>query len=110
VSISEDAYEITTEILRLMGLDPIHPFSAGSPYMVQTCLDWGWPRDAILNGVQLTMQRRRGDPPGTIKYFQNSIAVAHAEMTRVPPKVEIKPGQVITGPPSRATWFTGDAG
>jgi hypothetical protein len=55
------------------------PFSVGSPW-----LNFGWSRDEILNGVQLAVQSRAGEPPGTSKYFEWAIARAHAELTRAP--------------------------
>src|ERR1700682_1706043 len=79
-----------------MGMDPQHPTSVGSPDTVQGWFNGGWPREAIIAGVQKVMQSRAGDPPGTLKYFEKAIARAHAELTRVLPKVEIKPGEITT--------------
>lgn len=81
-NISEEAFALSGEILVLMGLDPGHPLSAGSPMQVQSWLNGGWPRDAIIGGVQQVMLRKRGDPPSTLKYFEKAIARAHAEFTR----------------------------
>jgi hypothetical protein len=100
--ISEEALRLSTEILTLMGLDPQHPISVGSALTVQSWFNGGWPPEAIKVGVQKAMQNRGGDPPGTLKYFEKAIARAHAELTRVLPVVELKPGEITTERP-RAT-------
>jgi uncharacterized protein YdaU (DUF1376 family) len=80
--ISDEAFALSTEVLVLMGLHPEHPLSVGSPMQVQSWLNGGWPRDAIIGGVQQVMLRKRGDPPSTLRYFEKAIARAHAEFTR----------------------------
>ena len=69
--------------------------SIGAPYSVQAWLNGGWPREAILTGVKVAMQHRKGDPPSTLKYFEKAIARQHAELTRVLPKVELVDGPTI---------------
>jgi hypothetical protein len=87
--ISEEAYEVCSEVLKTMGLDANDPLSVGSPYTVQAWLNGGWPRDAILTGVRRAMLSRGSDPPGTLRYFEKAIARQHAELTRALPKVEL---------------------
>jgi uncharacterized protein YdaU (DUF1376 family) len=98
--ISEEAFALSTEVLALMGVDPHHPISVAAPYSVQGWFNGGWPREAIVAGVQKAMQNRGGDPPGTLKYFEKAIARAHAELTRVLPVVNIVAGETTTERPS----------
>jgi uncharacterized protein YdaU (DUF1376 family) len=80
--ISEEAFELSTEVLALMGLDLHHPRAVGSPFTVQGWLNARWPREVIVAGVQTVMIRRPNDPPDNLKYFEKAIARAHAELTR----------------------------
>lgn len=94
--ISAVAFEVSTQVLAAMGLDPEHPLSVGSPLTVQGWFNAGWHSECILIGVQKAMQSRgRDGPPGTLKYFEKAIARAHADLTRDVPKVEIGPGETI---------------
>jgi hypothetical protein len=89
--ISEAAFEIASDVLIAMGLDPQHPVSVGAPLTVQSWLNGHWPREAILTGVKRGMLSRNGDPPGTLKYFEKAIARAHAELTAPVPVADLKP-------------------
>jgi hypothetical protein len=92
--ISVEAFDLSTKVIELMGLDPHHPFSVGGPFTVQCWMGGGWSRDVIITGVEKSMQGRQGDPPSTLKYFEKAIARAHAELTRVLPVVTIQPGEI----------------
>lgn len=94
--ISEEAFEITSDLLKAMGLASDDPVSVGAPMQIQSWINGGWARDVIVTGVQRGMKSRRGDPPSTFRYFENAIARAHAEFTRDLPKVEFKPAETIT--------------
>jgi hypothetical protein len=94
--ISEEAFGICTEVLVEMGKHPEDPISVGGPYIVQHWLNGGMTRDAILCGVKTAMIRKKHDPPSTLKYFENAVLRAAAEMSRPLPKVEIREQQTIT--------------
>jgi hypothetical protein len=94
--ISEDAFTLTSEILIEMGKHPEDPISVGGPYIVQHWLNGGMSRDAILCGVKTAMVRKKHDPPNSLKYFENAVLRASAEMNRPLPKVEIREQQTIT--------------
>lgn len=93
--ISEEAFALAPEILRMIGVEDGHPLSMGAPYSVQTWLNGGWPVEAIKAGIQRAMANKQGDPPSTLKYFEKAIARCHAEMTRELPVVKLVP-QTIT--------------
>jgi hypothetical protein len=105
--ISEEAFTLSTEILRLMGVEDGHPLSVAAPYTVQSWFNGGWPEEAIKTGIQKAMSGRVGDPPGTLKYFEKAIARSHAELTRVLPVVNIVAGETTTERPSGKAKTTG---
>lgn len=89
--ISEEAFALAPEILRMIGVEDGHPLSMGAPYSIQTWINGGWPVEAILAGIQRAMANKQGDPPSTLKYFEKAIARVHAEMTRELPVVKLVP-------------------
>jgi hypothetical protein len=93
--ISEDAFALAPELLRMIGVEDGHPLSMGAPYSVQTWLNGGWPVEAIKAGIQRAMANKQGDPPSTLKYFEKAIARCYAEMNRPLPVVKLVP-QTIT--------------
>jgi hypothetical protein len=88
--ISAEAFEVATEILTIMGLDPTHPLSIGSPLTVQGWFNAGWHRQGIIAGVHSSMRSRCSDPPGSFKYFEKAIARAHAALSPTLPVAELQ--------------------
>jgi len=62
-----------------MGLDDGHPSTVGMPMRVEHWLA-EWHPEIILTTVQTVMTARANNPPNNLKYFENAIARAHAEM------------------------------
>lgn len=94
--ISEDAFEITSEILKSMGKSQHDPIAVGSPYIVQHWLSGGISRDAIICGVEKAMIHKKHDPPSTFKYFEKAVLRAAAEMNRPLPKVQVLEAETLT--------------
>lgn len=94
--ITDEAFEITREILKSMGKSPDDPMAVGAPYTVQHWLTGGVSRDAILCGVETAMARKKHDPPSTFKYFEKAVLRAFAELSRPLPKVEIREAETLT--------------
>lgn len=88
--ISAAAFSLAASVLQAMDVDPGGAIAVGAPFTVQAWLNGGWPADAILTGVQRAMAGRKGDPPGSLKYFEKPIARAHAELRRDLPKAAPK--------------------
>lgn len=90
--LSAEAFEVSALVLEAMGLEPDHPLSCGSPLTIQGWLNSGWHRDCILAGVRRAMRSRARDgPPSTLKYFEQAIARAHAELSPTLPKSDGAP-------------------
>jgi hypothetical protein len=85
--ISKEAFDVSTQVLIAMGLDPDHPLSVGSPLTVQGWFNIGLHPDHILTGVRRAMQNRPRDPPSTLKYFEKAILRAKADLSPVLPKL-----------------------
>lgn len=93
--ITEEAFQITGEILKTMGKTQDDPLAVGGPYTVQHWLSEGMSRDAIMCGVVTAMASKKHDPPSTFKYFEKAILRASAELNRPLPKVEIRQAQTL---------------
>jgi uncharacterized protein YdaU (DUF1376 family) len=85
--ISQDAFAICDEVLKAMGKEAGDPTSIGAPMQIQAWLNGGWPREAILAGVEKAMTSRRGKAPETLRYFEKGIAQAYTDFTRQLPIV-----------------------
>lgn len=93
--LSEESFVLAGDILEAMGLEREHPISVGAPMTVQNWLNGGWNGEIILVAVKRAMQGRKGDPPGTLNYFEKAIARLHAEASRPLPKVELRQAETI---------------
>jgi hypothetical protein len=77
-SVSQDASVLLKDIASLArffpGQEPSHWRDLDAACHVQMWLDRGWHTELILTAVQVTIQKRKGVPPHTIKYFDKPIA------------------------------------
>lgn len=85
--------------MEAMGLDKHDPQCTGAAYFCRKWLDSGWQPDLIVDTVRRVMGRR-DKAPGSVKYFEQAIADAHAEMARPLPAGTVR----STGPPRRETF------
>lgn len=89
VLISPEAFALADEVTRVMGVEHM-PVTVGMPSTLQTWMA-SWPPEIILLAIEKTMARRPGDPPGSMKYFENAIAREFAESKRPLPVATIAP-------------------
>lgn len=93
IIITEEAFALAAEIAKDMGVEGL-PITVGMPSAIQTWMA-SWSPDTIRLAIQKVMARRPGDPPGSMKYFENAIAREHAERQRPLPVAKIAPAQEI---------------
>jgi Uma2 family endonuclease len=79
--------------MRAMGLDVNDPRVVGASYFAVKWREAGYSPDVVVNTIERVMAKRT-EAPGSLKYFEQAIADAHAELARGVP-------QGTTGPPGR---------
>ncbi|MSX98132.1 MAG: hypothetical protein F2743_08475 [Actinobacteria bacterium] len=95
--ISDASNKLADEIASIVGHDLafVPPAWFGSAYQTQKWLDAGWPREIILASVREQMQRRNGDKPDRITYFEKGIVAAIARQNKPLPTVKIIEGETV---------------
>lgn len=93
VLISKEAFALADTVIEAMGVRDL-PVTVGMPAQLQTWMA-SWSPDTILLAIQKVMARRAGDPPTTMKYFENAIAREHAELSRPLPVATLAPPKEI---------------
>jgi uncharacterized protein YdaU (DUF1376 family) len=95
--VTEESNRLSDEIATIVGHDLhfVPPAWFGASYSVQKWLSNGWRREIILASVREQMQRRRGDKPDKIIYFEKGIAAAHARHAAPLPTAKIIEGETV---------------
>jgi hypothetical protein len=95
--VTEESNRLSDEIATIVGHDLhfVPPAWCGASYTVQKWLSNGWRREIILASVREQMQRRRGDKPDKIIYFEKGIAAAHARHAAPLPTAKIIEGETV---------------
>jgi hypothetical protein len=95
--ISETAAKLAEAITAIVGHDPyfVPPSWFGAAYRVQKWLNEGWEEAVIVASIREQMQRRRGDKPDRIQYFEKGIAAAHARHAAPLPTAKIIEGETV---------------
>lgn len=96
----EADFNLTTRIMRAWGLHEADPRGAGTAYFANKWLTSGWQDDVIVSTIERIMAKR-DTPPNNLRYFEQAIADAHAELARPVPVGS-------TGPPRRERRTAGD--
>jgi hypothetical protein len=89
--IGQEAFALSDQVAQAMGLDAAHPSRVGMPMTIQHWLT-SWHPEVILATVRSIMASRPGDPPFNLKYFENAIARAHADLNRQLPTATVTDG------------------
>ncbi|WP_213287564.1 YdaU family protein [Bradyrhizobium sp. sGM-13] len=97
---SEGDFDLTDRILKAQGLDKHHPSAVGATYFANKWRSSGWQPDLIVATIERVMAKR-DKAPNNLRYFEQAIADAHAELTRPLP-------QGSTGQPRRERRTAGD--
>lgn len=82
VLITDEAFAVAAKVLERMGVNPNEPIAVGAPSIVQSWLSEGFSPDLIIEAVSVSMAKRNGEPPSTLRYFDKPIARAVAEFKR----------------------------
>jgi hypothetical protein len=91
---------LTERIMLAQRLDIHDPRVIGSTNFAAKWREVGWNPDVIVNTIERLMAKRT-EAPASLKYFEQAIADAHAELRRPVP-------QGTTGPPRRERRTAGD--
>lgn len=97
-TISAEAFDLADELLVLAGhsLEFVPPGWCGAAMRVQSWLNSGWRRDAIVPAVKAVTARKRGPPANSVQFFENAIAEEVARQAAPVPIVEIREPRTIT--------------
>jgi hypothetical protein len=82
---SEGDFDLTQRILKAQGLDKGHPSSIGATYFANKWRSSGWQPDLIVTTIERVMSKR-SKAPNNLRYFEQAIADAHAELARPLPE------------------------
>lgn len=97
--LQQEDFDLSDRVMEAMGLHKHDTQCVGTAYFCKKWIDAGWQPDLIVDTVKRIMARR-SKPPGNVKYFEQAIADAHAEMARPLPAGSAR----STGPPRRETF------
>lgn len=98
---ADEDFALADRVMEAQGLDKHDVQAVGTAYFAQKWRSQGWQPDVIVATIQRVMARR-SKPPSTVKYFEQAIADAHAELAR--PLPAGSPRAAGTGPPRRETF------
>jgi hypothetical protein len=77
----KENFELADRILQAQRLDKSDPAVIGTVSFAKKWMDQGWSPALIIATIERVMSKR-DKAPNNIKYFENAIADAHAELTR----------------------------
>lgn len=97
---SDGDFDLTKLILKAQGLTEHDLSTVGTTYFAKKWTDQGWQPDLIIATIERVMAKR-SSAPKNLRYFEQAIADAHAELARPLP-------QGTTGPPRRERRTAGD--
>jgi hypothetical protein len=92
-SFKPDDHALAERIMLAQGLDKHDQRVIGTSYFAVKWREAGWQPDVILTTIERVMAKRT-EAPKSLRYFEQAIADAHAELARGVP-------QGTTGPPGR---------
>lgn len=82
---SDEVNALADRIMEAQGLDKQDIQAIGTVYTAKMWLEeWHWQPDLVVATITRIMAKR-SKPPGSLKYFENAIADAHAEAARPAP-------------------------
>jgi hypothetical protein len=91
---SDGDFDLANRILKAQQLDDGDLSTVGTTYFAKKWSDQGWQPDLIIATIERVMAKR-DKAPNNLRYFEQAIADAHAELARAVPV------GTATGPPKR---------
>lgn len=98
---SPEDFDLADQIMLAQGLAKDDPRCIGTAYEAKRWRDQGWKPDVVITTIKRLMAKR-SSPPARLRYFEQAIADAHAEMARPVPAGS--PRAAGTGPPRRESF------